>query len=241
MSKPIQPTGRQPLLGTSAIALAILFNAPYAVLAATFDYPQVLRRPAGEVLDQFAAGGPGLVLTWYGFAVAALALTPMALALSLNPERLRRTPVLSIGAALAGALAGVTQAMGLMRWVFVVPGLARDHMSQEAGVRAGAEQGFALLNAFGGVAIGEHLGQLLTAIFVLFLALAQGAEGRKVTAAMGLMTAGAIALGTGEGLAMALGGDGGPFSLATIAGFLGLTIWLIATGAGLFKPSTAKV
>jgi hypothetical protein len=88
---------------------------------------------------------------------------------------------------------------------------------------------------------GEHLGQLLTAIFVLFLALAQGAEDRKVTAAMGLMTAGAIALGTGEGLAMALGGDGGPFSLATIAGFLGLTVWLIATGAGLIRASAAKV
>jgi hypothetical protein len=240
MSQLDQTRRRQPLLGSSAIALAILFNAPYAVLAASFDYPQVLRQPAGAVLDRFAAGGPALVLTWYGFALAALALTPMAPALSLSTDRLRRAPVLAIGAALAGALAGVTQAMGLMRWVFVVPGLARDHLSPDAGVRAGAEQGFNLLNAFGGVAIGEHLGQLLTALFVLLLALVQAGEGRRPVAGLGLCTAAAIALGTGEGLAMALGGDGGLFSLATIAGFLGLTAWLIATGAGLFTAPSRR-
>ena len=241
MSKPDPTARRQTLLGVSAIALAILFNGPYAVLAMSFDYPQVLRLPAGEVLDRFASGGPGLVLTWSGFALAALALTPMALALSLSSDRIRRAPALSIGAAVVGALAGVTQAMGLMRWVFVVPDLARDHMSPEAGVRAAAEQGFSLLNAFGGMAIGEHLGQLLTALFVLLLALTQAGEGRRITAGLGLTTAVAIGLGTGEGLAMALGGDGGLFSLATIGGFLGLTAWLITTGAALITAPARRV
>ena len=55
-------------------------------------------------------------------------------------------------------------------------------------------------------------------------------ERRTITASLGLLTALAIAAGAGEGLALALGRDGGAFSLATIAGFLGLTVWLIATG-----------
>jgi hypothetical protein len=36
-------------------------------------------------------------------------------------------------------------------------------------------------------------------------------------------------------LAIALGQRGDLFSLATIGGFLGLTLWLIATGIGLLR------
>jgi hypothetical protein len=36
---------------------------------------------------------------------------------------------------------------------------------------------------------------------------------------------------------LAIGQSGDMFSLATIAGFLGLTAWLIATGIGLLSSS----
>jgi hypothetical protein len=45
----------------------------------------------------------------------------------------------------------------------------------------------------------------------------------------------AITAGTGEGIALALERDGGAFSIATIAGFLGLSVWLIATGLRLVR------
>src|SRR5690242_10784104 len=120
-------TNARPLTGASAIVLAIVFNIPYAILATTYDYPGVLRRPAGEALDLFAAGGAPLILTWHGFALAALALAPLAIALSLTPSRVAEKPAHAIGAAIMGALAGFAQAIGLWRWVFVVPGLARTH------------------------------------------------------------------------------------------------------------------
>lgn len=225
------------LTGAGAIALAVLFNVPYTVLASTFDYPDVLRRPAGEVLDLFAAGGPGLILTWHGFALSALALVPLAIALSLSPERIAQRPALAVGSAISGALAGFAQAIGLWRWVFVVPALARTHADPAASIeaRAGAERAFELLNLYGGIAIGEHLGQWLTALFVALLAVLQLGESRRITALLGMGTAAAIALGTGEGLAIALGRSGELFSFATIAGFLGLTVWLIATGTGLLR------
>ncbi|MDX2235892.1 MAG: DUF4386 family protein [Hyphomonadaceae bacterium] len=225
------------LAGASAIALAVVFNVPYAILAATYDYPDVLRRPAGEALDMFAAGGGALILTWHGFALSALALAPLAMALSLTPARVAHRPALAIGAAIAGALAGLAQAIGLWRWVFVVPGLARTHADAAATpeARRAAAQTFDLINQYGGVAIGEHLGQLLTALFVALLSGLQWGESRRVTAGVGFATALAIAAGTGEGLALALGGPGDAFALATIAGFLGLAAWLIATGAGLLR------
>lgn len=223
--------------GIAAIAVAVAFNIPYAVLAAIYEYPAVLRRPAADALDRFAAGGPALILAWHGFALAALTLAPLGTALAITPARVRTAPALAIGAAIAASLAGLAQAIGLSRWVFVVPGLARVHAdpASSPAARDAAVRAFDLLNAYGGVAIGEQLGQLLTALFVVMLAALQWREGARMAAVIGGATAAALVIGTNEGLAIALGATGRGFALATMAGFLGLTAWLIATGTALIR------
>lgn len=225
----------QRMTGLAAIGLGIGLNVPYGILAAIYDYPTILRRPAQIALERFAEGGGLLIAAWYGFMLAALALVPLALGLALTPARLVRHPGLAISAAIAGALAGLAQAIGLSRWVFVIPELAR------AADREEAARAFDILNAFGGVAIGEHLGQLLTALFVTQIAALQQREGAAMLAGSGWATAVLIALGTGEGLAIALGADGSLFSAATILGFIGLSAWLVATGWKLARvPLPAK-
>ncbi len=207
--------------GTAAAlaALALAFNVPYSYLAATFDYPDILRHPAGEILQAFTAGGPALVLAWYGFALAALAFVPVGIAHALAKGRIQAEPVLAISAALTGALAGLTQAMGLLRWVMVVPELAKT----------GDTQGFLLLHAYAGVAIGEHLGMLLTAAHIGLIALIQMREGAKKTALLGAVIAAAIATGAMEGLAMALNLDGSVLGLTAMLGYIALTFWLLAS------------
>lgn len=224
-------------LGVAAIVFAGVFNVPYAILATTFEYPEILRKPGGEALALFAESGAGLILTWHAFALCALALAPFAIALSNTRERLGRQPRLALSGAVLGALAGLAQAIGLWRWVFVVPSLAQTHADPNAASEAvlNAERAFALLNQYGGVAIGEHLGQSLTALFVASVACLQWTERARVSAVIGLVTAVAILIGTNEGLAIALGASGEVFSLATIAGFLGLTAWLVASGIGLIR------
>lgn len=229
----------RPVTGICAIALAIMFNVPFSILAATYNYPDVLRGPPGEALDLFNAGGAQLILTWHAFALSALALTPMAIALSLTPQRIANTPALAIGAAITGALAGLAQAIGLWRWVFVIPLLAHEHATGAPDAQLAAERAFAILNQYGGVAIGEHLGQLLTALFILMLALVQWSERARISAIIGFVAAAAIALGTGEGLAIALSQPAELFGLITIIGFAGFTLWLIATGIGLFRAPRA--
>ena len=61
------------LIGTLAyaIAFAVAFNLPYFALAETFDYPQILRRPAQEVLATFAEAGAPLIGAWYAFAITS--------------------------------------------------------------------------------------------------------------------------------------------------------------------------
>ncbi|MGC5198465.1 DUF4386 family protein, partial [Aphanothece microscopica] len=188
-----------------------------------------------------AEGGPALILTWHAFALAALALVPLALALSVDRRRMAETPGLAIAAASFGALAGLTQAVGLWRWVFVVPTLARIQAdpASTAEDQAAAARAFEVLNLYGGVAIGEHLGQWLTVFFVASLSMLQWREGSRITSGLGGATALVIAVGTTEGLAIALGRSGDPFALFTIAGFLLLTLWLMATGVGLARGRRA--
>lgn len=219
-------------LGIATIALALGFNLPYVQLSLIFDYPDILRRPAGAVLTRFADGGAALILTWHAFAWMALLLVPVSIFLSLTPRNRNLSADLSIAAAIFGALAGTMQAVGLWRWVFAVPGLARvyvDPASSEM-ARQSAASAFDMLNTFGGIAIGEHLGQWLTTFFVLSLSILQWRGRLHLVAAIGFLTAAGIGSGTTEGLAVAMGADGSLFSLFTIIGFLALTLWLILTG-----------
>ena len=118
--------------------------------------------------------------------------------------------------------------------MFTVPALAAHADTVEA------QRAFDLINAYGGVAIGENLGQLLTAWFVAQLATLQAREGAPQLSMLGAVTALSIACGTGEGVAIALGSSGAIFSIATITGFVALSLWLIATGTMLIVGSSAR-
>ena len=46
----------QTVAGLFLIVLPVAFNVAFGLLAARFDYPDVLRRPTGEVLERFPEG-----------------------------------------------------------------------------------------------------------------------------------------------------------------------------------------
>lgn len=230
-------------LGLAMIALAVGFNLPFALLGARFDYPDILRHTAAEVLTAFAAGGPGLVLIWFSFAVSAMALIPVAIALAFSQGDWQARPGLAVGAAITGALAGLVQAIGLLRWVFAVPVLAASYTDPAAtdAQRAALETGFILLNQWGGVAIGEHLGQALTALWLgLTLAARWNAVSRfdRICNGVAVLAVVGIVLGLGEGLSLALGTPVAMFSLFTILGYLAFSLWLVLTGIAMLRGTT---
>lgn len=151
------------------IAVPIVFNAFYAGLAVRFSYPGILRRPTSEILARFAAGGTGLVLLWWGFALTALLFVVVAaLSGSLVPD-----PDLAALVVVVGVVAGLVQALGLMRWVFLVPHLARKS-ADGADARA-IDLVFQSFHRYLGVTVGEHLGYLATGAWTILLAI--GATG----------------------------------------------------------------
>jgi hypothetical protein len=148
--------------GVLLIAVPIAFNVAFALLAARFDYPGVLRRPTTEVLERFRAGGSGLVLLWWAFAISAVLLAPLVVLLAGSLDGADGT-LLAVGATI-GVLAALVQFLGLIRWPFLVPYLARAIGEPDAtpARRDAVDVVFQSFNRYLGVAVGEHLGYSLT-------------------------------------------------------------------------------
>lgn len=148
--------------GGLLIVLPIAFNLCFSLLARMFDYPDILRRPTSEVLDRFRAGGSRLILLWWIFALTAVLLAPAAVLLSSALEGADSGLVAL--AATTGVMAAVVQFLGLIRWPFLVPYLARADADPDASParRETIDIVFQSFNRYLGVAVGEHLGYLLT-------------------------------------------------------------------------------
>lgn len=221
------------------IALPIGFNVAFARLATTFDYPDVLRRPTSEVLRLFRDGGSRLVTLWWGFAMTAVLLAPLAVLVSAALEGADPT-VLSLATTI-GVLAALVQFLGLVRWPFLVPYLARALDEAAAGTSAGiarqeaVEVVFQAFNRYLGVAVGEHLGYLFTGAWSVLVGVASMQSG-VVPAWIGV-----VGIVIGALLALCSLEFVGPFeregwSLAaalTPIVYVAWSLWLVATGVAL--------
>ena len=142
--------------------MPVLFNVFFFALQATFEYPDILRQPADEILRRFAAGGPGLVALWYGFALVPALFLPAAVLLrrAFGPDA---SPWLALATPFA-VVASVVQLLGLLRWPFLVPELAQAYLAPgaDAATRAATVAVFRAFHQYAGVAVGEHLGYLFT-------------------------------------------------------------------------------
>jgi hypothetical protein len=152
------------------IAVPIAFNLAFFELGRTFDYPNILREPADVILRRFAAGGTPLLLRWQAMLVSALAMLPLV---ALVAVAIPAVPALAVSAAVIGSAAALVQMLGLVRWPFAVPELARRYVGAEgpdaATTRQTIEVVFATLHRLLGVGIGEHLGYLLTGLWTLLV------------------------------------------------------------------------
>jgi hypothetical protein len=157
------------LVGILLIALPVAFNVAFAALARAFDYPDILRRPTGEILERFRAGGSRLVTLWWAFAMTALAFAPVAVLVSAVLDG--DATVLRL-AATVGVLAGLVQLLGLLRWPFLVPYLARVDADASPARREAVDVVFQAFHRYLGVAVGEHLGYLLTGAWSVLVGVA---------------------------------------------------------------------
>lgn len=209
-------------IGLLFILGAALLFVPYTALTILFDYPNVLRLEAGEILTRFHAGGTPLILTWWTFALVGL---PLLGAYTLLGQRLENRTNMVRLATTIGIVGLLVQMVGLLRWTFVVPALAKEYVGGDPAAQAAARASFITIHQYGGVALGEHLGQLFTIIWTVLMALAMGRKKlmpRWMT--VFAMITSAIYLSSQLDL-FATVIPGVP--VWDLAGFLGSTLWLV--------------
>jgi hypothetical protein len=221
--------------GVLLIALPVAYNVLFTMLARSFDYPDILRRPTSEVLAKFSSGGSRLVLTWWGFAMSAVLLAPLAVLVSASLSG--ANPTLLVAATSIGLLAAAVQFLGLVRWPLAVPHLAREmnDPGSSASRKEAVDVMFQTLNRYLGVAVGEHLGYLFTGAWT---ALVAGAilQSDVVHPVFGIVGLGLGPLfiigsfefvGSNERTGWKLAG-----SLVPVA-YIGWSLWLLAIGVAL--------
>lgn len=225
--------------GSLLILLVILSNIPYILLIQTFGYDDILREPVDVVLTRFQAGGTGLIFTWFGFGLAALLLIPASLllhAVMQLPTNRRYSPLL-LAATLMGVLSGILQAIGLMRWVFVVPVLARLYTapSISGATREAVSVVYQVVHQYGGVVIGEYLGQTLLMGWTLGLgwAMQSSVLFKHWVAWWGLFTIPLLLIGQSELLATVI--PAMPVLETTPIGFILWEAWLLVVGLSLLR------
>ena len=219
--------------GVLLVLAPIWFNVWFAVLTKRFEYPDILRRPTSEVLERFRAGGGSLILLWWTFMLTGLLLIAGAVLLG---QVLGFGGIVPLATAI-GVLAGLVQMLGLLRWVYLVPVLARTYADpsltpDQREVQAAI---FRALHQYLGVGVGEHLGYLFTGIWSILIGIGviQGTAlptwlgWPGVLIGAGLVVGSAEFLGPNEERGWDLGGAAIPNL------YIAWSVWLLAMGIAL--------
>ena len=159
-------TNFRKLAGIFFIVGAVLVNIPYTLLIMNFDYPDILRLPTAEILTRFNAGGDALIYTWLAFAWVGLPMLFGAILLKRILEK-ENSPFLETATTI-GVIGFIVQVIGLLRWVFVIPVLTRlfTDPTTDSVTKAAIPAVFIAVHQYGGVILGEHLGQFLIIIWM---------------------------------------------------------------------------
>ena len=219
--------------GVLLIVAPLWFNVMFALLGKRFEYPDILRRPAEDILARFRAGGASLILLWWAFMLSGLFLIAAVVLLGQSLGFWGIIPL----AVTIGVLAGLVQMLGLLRWVYLVPSLARavEDPTAEAGQQEASLAVFRAMHQYLGVGVGEHLGYLFTGTWSVLVGTAIARRDVMpswlgwvgVVVGAGLILGSAEFLGPNEEQGWRLAGAAIPIL------YVVWSIWLLAMGIAL--------
>lgn len=210
-------------IGGLFILGAIALFVPYTALTIIFEYPDILRQDTSIILTKFHEGGSILIWTWFAFAITGIPLLPAYILLG---QKLENNGSLVRVATNIGVIGLIVQMVGLLRWTFVVPVLADSFVtSTDEATKAAAVIAFKTIHQFGGVILGEHLGQLFTITWTIMISLTFATLKMLPNWInwLAYVSSFIYLLAQAELFATVIPG----FPVWDMAGFIGSTLWLI--------------
>lgn len=152
------------------------------------------------------------------------------------------TPYLWVGT-VAGVIGGIAQMVGLLRWTFVVPVLAKTFTDPSASdmAKETAVIVFQTVHQYGGIVVGEHTGQAFSIIwmFIISLVIFKSNIFKRWLAWFGFLASGVYILAQTELFATVIPN----FPVVPAAGLIGSLLWLvwmIALGVVLERSKIIK-
>jgi Domain of unknown function (DUF4386) len=204
----------------------------FFILAPAINWPASLDLPPDEILPLIRTQAGAVFAGYLSYLTHALLLIPLAI---LAGPALRMTPTLAAAALALGALAALAKALGILRWLVLMPGLATtwaDPATTDA-TRDALAVVYQAFNAYAG-GVGELLGVgLMTGAFTVVLSVALLRDGARLTGYAGIGAA-ALLFAT---LLSAVGIES-PLVL-TLSGIL-WQFWSVAVAIHLWRGSKGK-
>ena len=224
MSKGEPLSGSARLAGVLTVLTPLVMGASFGLLGVRFDYPNIMDRPAMEVLRRVHNAGSEIEIYWIGVTLAACALLLVSVALpALVAER--HTEISAMVAA-AGAVAALMTVLDTSQWVWLYPKLADRWAVAGPALRRTIEQDWRGYHELLGVGVGRYLATLFSGVWALGLGAMMLSDRRwpRVLGAAGV-AAGVLFLASAlPGLSFSAWG-----ALNTV-GFAIWLVWLVASG-----------
>lgn len=230
------------LTGALFVINVVAFLITSSILSASFEWPDILRESPDVVLTKYHEGGS--TLTWIWFSVAwsyFLLIFPMLMLRDVLEREGEGFPYLGVATTI-GAVAVVASLIGFLRWVFVVPGLVELYTAPGAteATRQAVVAAYHVQHQFGGTLLGEHVSQILSVIWSLFISVHMY-RSRLFGKQLGVF-------GIGASLVYLLGQSGIlhtaipampeiPYAAAIGSSMWGL--WVLLLGVGLLRAKSA--
>jgi hypothetical protein len=172
---------------------------------------------------------------WWCFALTAVLFAPLVVLVSAALDD--ADPTLLAVTTTAGVLAAVVQFLGLIRWPFLVPNLARTAAdpSATAAQREAVDVVFQAFNRYLGVAVGEHLGYAFTGVWSVLAGIAttQSSEAPSSIGFIGMIIGAALMLCSLEFVGRHERDGWKLAERLTPIAYVAWSLWLIATGIAL--------
>lgn len=152
-------------------------------------------------------------------------------------KKLENESALVHAATIIGVIGLIVQMVGLLRWTFVVPVLANTFLNAtDEATKTAAIVAFKTIHQYGGVILGEHLGQLFTIIWTVLISIcfAKLKIFPQWINWLGIISSFIYLLAQAELFATVMP----DFPVWDMAGFIGSTlwlVWLIIVGFNFFK------
>jgi hypothetical protein len=210
--------------GLLLIVTALLSFAPVAILAPAIGWPASLGNPAATQLDAIRAA-PGAVQLGYAFYLLySVLIAPAMIVIAARTFGTLNRPIAQIVVALA-AVSALARCIGILRWLTVMPALAKSHAGADAAGKLTIERIFDAVNTYGG-GIGELLGVSLfmgASVILVSVAAWQSKAIPRLFSGLGMVSALLL-------LGMMLPTVGVAIKVPVAAAVTVVTIWMLAFG-----------